>query len=383
MNVFLPSLPSIARHFETDYVIVQLAVSLYLLANAVLQLIIGPLSDRFGRRPVLLFFVSLALIATLGAIYAPSIEWFLIARGFQGTAIAGMVIGRAAVRDMVGPNEAASMIGYVTMGMTLAPMLGPVAGGYLEEWYGWQASFWLIIIFGLGTLTLVWADLGETKQYKSASIVAQFRQYPVLFGSRRFWGYALASGFSSGAFFAFLGGGPYLASVYFGLNPSTYSLYFAIAGAGYIIGNFLSGRHAAHIGINRMMLSGGVVASTGMVVALGLLLLGFDHPLTAFGPVLFVGIGNGLTLPSANAGIVSVRPEISGAASGFGGFIQIGGGALLSVAGGAVLTPQSGAIPLILVMLVSSVVAAMITLYIIRVASQAGELRTVPREIEQ
>jgi MFS transporter, DHA1 family, multidrug resistance protein len=380
MNIFLPSLPAIAAHFHTDYVYVQLAVSLYLFANALLQLVIGPLADRFGRRPILLFFISVAVISTVFVIYAPSIEWFLIGRAFQGTAVAGMVICRAAVRDMVGPNDAASMIGYVTMGMTLAPMLGPVAGGFLQEWYGWRASFWLIVVFGLGALALVWADMGETLRYRSTSFASQLGQYPNLVKSRRFWGYALSAAFSSGAFFAFLGGAPYLASIYYGLPPSTYSFYFAITAVGYVVGNYLTGRYAARIGLNRMMLAGGFVMLAGLVLALGLLSAGLDHPLSAFLPIAFVGVGNGLTLPSANAGVVSVRPKIAGAASGLGGFIQIGGGALLSVAGGAVLSPRSGAIPLILVMLATAIAAIFAMLYVIHVASTAGELDRVAPE---
>ncbi len=146
----LPALASgIARYFDTDYAVAQLAVTLYLFANASVQLFIGPLSDRYGRRRTMLFFMGIALAATILAIVAPTIELFLLARLLQGTAIAGMVIGRAVIRDMVGPATAASMIGYVTMAMTLAPMLGPIAGGFLDEWFGWQATFALLFVFGL------------------------------------------------------------------------------------------------------------------------------------------------------------------------------------------------------------------------------------------
>src|SRR5690606_32354218 len=146
MNIFIPSLPRIAEHFATDYVIAQLAVSLYLIANAFLQLIIGPLSDRFGRRPIALIFLSVALAASFLALFAPTIETFLGARIVQGTAFAGLVVCRAAIRDMVLMDKAASMLGYVTMCVALGPMLAPIAGGILEEWYGWQASFWLLCL---------------------------------------------------------------------------------------------------------------------------------------------------------------------------------------------------------------------------------------------
>lgn len=365
MNIFLPSLPGIAIYFGTSYAVVQLAVTLYLVANAVMQLLIGPLSDRFGRRPVMLFFIGVAIAATVLAIFAPNIEAFLFARFLQGTAIAGMVIGRAVVRDMVGPAQAASMIGYVTMAMTLAPMLGPLAGGFLDEWFGWQSTFWLLLAFGAGAFALVFLDLGETNFQRAGSFGAQLASMPQLFGSRRFWGYCGAAAFSSGAFFAFVGGGPYLASEFFKMAPSQYGFYFAFAGVGYITGNFLSGRFAARTGVNTMMAVGGIVVMGGMLVSASLLLAGFTHPLAVFAPVVFVGLGNGITLPSANAGIVSVRPELAGAASGLGGFLQIGGGAMLSLAAGLVLNPTSGPLPLILLMLASASLSVLATLLVI------------------
>ena len=242
-------------------------MTLYLLANAVMQLFIGPLSDRYGRRRTMLFFMGIALAATLLAIVAPTIELFLLARLLQGTAIAGMVIGRAVIRDMVGPAAAASMIGYVTMAMTLAPMLGPVAGGFLDEWFGWQATFALLFVFGLFAFVMVWRDLGETHHNRASSMLAQMRLMPQLLGSLPFWLHCATAAFASGAFFAFVGGGPYLASVVFGMTPSQYGFYFAFAGVGYITGNFISGRFAARVGIGRMMLAGSCVMVFGMALA--------------------------------------------------------------------------------------------------------------------
>lgn len=368
MNMFLPSLPTIAAHFNTEYAVVQLAVTLYLAANAMLQLVIGPLSDRYGRRPVMLFFMGLATVATVAGIFAPTIELFLLARMAQGTAIAGLVIGRAAVRDMVGPAQAASMIGYVTMAMTIAPMLGPIIGGYLDELFGWQAAFWFVAGFGGLAMALVWADLGETNRHRGGSLAGHFRSFPVLATHRRFWGYSATAAFSSGCFFAVVGGGPYVASEFFHMTPSQYGFYFAFAGLGYIAGNFISGRFAQRVGIERMMLAGGVVVVAGMSVAMALVLGGVVHPLSVFAPVVFVGLGNGITLPSANAGIVSVRPELAGAASGFGGFLQIGGAAAMSVVAGLLLGPQTGPAPLLAVVIVSGVLSVVSTLYLMTIA---------------
>ncbi|CAG1010503.1 MAG: multidrug effflux MFS transporter [Rhizobiaceae bacterium] len=370
MNVFLPSLPGMARYFQTDYAFVQLAVSLYLAATAVLQLFIGPASDRFGRRPVMLFSFTVFLFGTAAAVFAPTIEILLCCRLLQAFSAAGMVLSRAIVRDTVDANEAASRMGYITMGMALVPMIGPMIGGFFDEIYGWKAAFVLTLAFGAVTMAVVAFDLGETNLRRSPGLAVQFATYPALLRSPRFWGYSLTAAFTSGAFFAFIGGGPLVATEMLGLAPSGYGIYFGIISAGYIVGNFLSGRFSGRIGINRMTLAGGLVASGGILLALLLFLAGFHHPLSLFGPAVFLGIGNGITLPNANAGIVSVRPDIAGSASGLGGALQIGGGALLSVVAAALLGPDSGPYPLLWVMLFSSVAAVLTTLLVMRLREQ-------------
>lgn len=372
MNVFLPSLPGMARHFDSDYAVMQLAVSFYLAATAVLQLFIGPASDRFGRRPVMLCCLAIFLLGTIAAVYAPSVEALLFCRLLQAFSSAGMVISRAVVRDTVGTTEAASQIGYITMGMSVVPMIGPMVGGFLDELYGWQAGFWLTLAFGLVALGFVVFDLKETNHTRSDSLAAQFRSYPQLLRSGRFWGYALTAGFTTGGFYAFIGGGPYIATEMLGLQPSQYGFYFGIISVGYMLGNFLSGRFARVSGINRMMLAGNIVAITGMVLAIALFAAGIYHPLSLFGPVFFTGLGNGLTLPSANAGVVSVKPRLAGSASGLGGAIQIGGGAALSMLAGALITPQSGPFPLLWVMLLSSVGGIFATCWVIRATRREG-----------
>lgn len=372
MNVFLPSLPGIARHFEADYGVVQLLVSLYLAGTALLQLGIGPASDRFGRRPVMLVCFAIFIAGSLAAIFAPTIEMLLAARLLQAFSAAGMVLSRAIVRDTVATDEAASKIGYITMGMAAVPMIAPAIGGVLDEIYGWQAAFLLMLGFGVIAFAVIFLDLGETNRTSSSSMLAQVKTYPELFRSRRFWGYTMTAAFTSGTFFAFLGGGPYVATQMLGLRPSGYGLYFALISAGYMVGNFLSGRYSRRIGIDAMMLTGSIVAVLGTALALVMFAAGHHHALSLFGPVGLVGIGNGLTLPNANAGIVSVRPHLAGSASGLGGSFQIGGGAVLSVAAGWLLSPQSGPWPLLWVMFASSLVAVVFTLYVIHVARRAG-----------
>jgi len=374
MNIILPSLPSLAAHFGASYAVVQLAVSAYLGLTAGLQLIIGPLSDRYGRRPVMLGAFAIFLVATIGCIVAPTIEVFLACRLMQATVASAIALSRAIVRDTVGPDEAASRIGYVTMGMAVAPMIGPMIGGFLDQTLGWQAVIWATLGFGAVVTWLIWADLGETNTHKSASFGAQFRAYPELGRSRRFWGYSATAAFASGAFFAFLGGGPYVATEILGMSPAALGFYFGFIAFGYMLGNYLSGRFSAQVGMNRMMLTGSVVATAGMATGLTLFLAGIASPLSFFLPILFVGLGNGLTLPSANAGMVSVRPHLAGSASGLGGALMIGGGAVLSATAGALMGPGTGAWPLLAIMLASSALAIAATLDVIRTARLRGEL---------
>jgi DHA1 family bicyclomycin/chloramphenicol resistance-like MFS transporter len=375
MNIFLPSLPGMAVYFDADYAVVQLAVSLYLAATAVLQLFIGPASDRLGRRPVMLGCFVIFLVGTIAALYAPTIEVFLACRLLQAFSAAGMVLSRAIVRDTVGAAEAASRIGYVTMGMAIVPMIGPMIGGYLDEIFGWKAAFVLTLVFGVAAMFIVYMDLGETNERRSTSIAGQFRTYPELLTSRRFWGYSLTAAFTSGAFFAFLGGGPFVATVIYGLSPSVYGFYFGVLSAGYIVGNFISGRFSSRVGVNRMMLIGGVVGTFGVLASTLTYLYAPMSAAALFGPMLFVGMGNGITLPNANAGIVSVRPHLAGTASGLGGALQIGGGAALAALAGALLSDATGAFPLLAVMLLSCVASAVATLYVMYVARTAGALR--------
>lgn len=366
MNVFLPSLPKMTVYFDTEYRLIQLSVSAYLLCNAILQIIVGPISDRYGRRPVILYGFALFALATLGCIYAPTIEVFLAFRMLQAVVVVGIVLSRAVVRDMVPQDQAASMIGYVTMGMAIVPMIGPAIGGLLDEAFGWQANFWLLFALGLATLWVCWRDMGETATERSTSFAAQFRQYPELLMSRRFWGYCLAAAFGAGAFFAYLGGAPYVGSEVYGLEPGTLGIYFGAPALGYFLGNWVSGRYSVRYGINRLIVVGTVLTSMGLAVSLTLFYAGLGSVNIFFGFMTFVGLGNGLVMPNANAGLLSVRPHLAGSASGLGGAIMIGGGAALSALAGALLQPGRGAYPLLLIMFLSSTMAVICITYVLQ-----------------
>ncbi len=372
MNIFLPSLPGMADWFEVPYALMQLSVALYLGLSAALQIVIGPISDRYGRRKVVLGALILFLLATVGTLVSPNAETFLAFRMLQAVVAAGMVLSRAIVRDMVADAEAASMIGYVTMGMSIVPMIGPAIGGFLDGLFGWHANFTLLLLVGLAVTALVWADLGETSAPKDTRFAEQIRQYPALLASRRFWGYCMAAAFSSGCFFAYLGGAPYVGTEVFKLSSQEIGLLFALTAIGYLIGNFLAGRFSVRVGMNRMVLWGTLTTTVGLSVLALFTVAGLSGPVVFFALTVPMGIGNGLCLPNANAGILSVRPDLAGTASGLGGAIMIGGGAGLAALAGHLLGPGSSELPLIMLMLASSVGSVIAILMVIARARKLG-----------
>lgn len=364
INMFLPSLPGMAKYFGVDDAVMQLSLSVYLAASAVLQLIIGPLADRYGRRPIMLICSLIFFAGTFVCFLAPSFEVLLLGRILQASAMVGMVLSRAIVRDMFGPAQAASMLGYVTMGMAIGPMIAPALGGFLDELFGWRASFASMLIMGAFVFFLIFVNLGETNKAEFSSFRAQMAEYPKLLKSSMFWGYTITITCTAGAFYAFIGGGPFIATNLFHMSPTEYGLYFMTISGGYMVGNYISGRFAAKVGIARMMIYGSVITSAALIVGIALLQMGFMHPFVIFIPVIFVGFGNGVTMPSANAGLVSVNPELAGSASGLGGALQISGGAIITATAGAMVSAFTTPSTLLIIMLLLSLGGLLVSLYV-------------------
>jgi DHA1 family bicyclomycin/chloramphenicol resistance-like MFS transporter len=358
INMYLPSMPGMARALEVDFTTIQLTLSLYLAAMALGQLVIGPLSDRFGRRPVLLMGLATFVIGSLICLLAQNISLLILGRIVQALGgCSGITLSRAIVRDLYGREQVASMIGYVTMGMAVAPMIAPTIGGVLDTLFGWRASFG--VLAGFGSLALLWAfrQLYETNHSRisEGAIRELLRGYRSLFRSRLFWGYTLATSLVSAVFFAFLAGAPYVTIELMGRSPAEYGVYFALVPSGYLLGNFITGRFAGRVGSNRMILTGTFVVLASVAAMAAVFAFGVMHPLALFVPMFFIGTGNGLVLPSGIAGAVSVQPDLAGAAAGLAGSSQIGFGALVAPLVGAAL---GGTVwPLITIMAVCALLA--------------------------
>ncbi|MFC3340420.1 multidrug effflux MFS transporter [Paracandidimonas soli] len=344
INLYLPSMPGMTAALGVDYAAIQFTLSLYLASVALGQLVIGPISDRYGRRPVLLGGLAIFVAGSVVCTLAPSISVLNAGRVLQALGgCAGIALSRAIVRDLYERTQAASMIGYVTMGMAVAPMVAPTIGGVLEAWHGWRASFGFLALFGFGTLAVVYILLHETNPWRGDTAQSQslLKGYGKLLRIPAFWGFALTAGFSSAAFFAFVGGAAYVVINLMERTPVEYGLYFGLVSLGYIVGNFLSGRFVAKVGPQQMIRLGATLAFASVLLTAFLYALDDMRPLFLFLPTTFLGMGNGLVMPSCIAGAVSVRPEVAGAASGLAGSIQIGFGAVVAPIVGALVTTSA------------------------------------------
>ncbi|WP_050927928.1 MFS transporter [Aestuariivita boseongensis] len=334
LNMFLPSLPAIAVAFDVPYGTATFAIAGYLAMTAVLALIIGPISDRIGRRPTALAAVILFLLASIGCVLAQSWTWFLIYRLGQGVMVSGFILASAVVRDTRDHADAASLLGYIAGAMAVAPLLGPMLGGVLQDAFGWRANFYVYAALGALLLIAIAIDLRETRIKTTGP-----RPGPgPLLRAPRFWAYALTMALSTCAFYGFLAGAPIVAAQSFGLSGTTLGIGLGSITAGFMAGSFTGARLSKRIHPDTVMFSGRVLSVSGLVT--GLLALSLTDPsaLSLFAFTLFIGLGNGLTTPTANAGALSVIPERSGTASGITGALTVGLGALTTLAVGWAMT---------------------------------------------
>ncbi|WGR95855.1 multidrug effflux MFS transporter [Bradyrhizobium sp. ISRA443] len=331
LYMLVPALPVLAMTFGRDISIAQMTVSLYMVGIALSQLIMGPLSDKFGRRPVLLAGLGLMVAAGIGSVFAENLPQLIAARFFQALGGAsGMVISRAIIRDLYPRERVGAMISLVVAALMIAQMVSPLTGGLLETAFGWRAILYLITAASLTITIFIALALPETRRDRAES--SSFRgDLGKLMRSRAFVGYMLCQVLASQIIFAFAGGGPYIVVMQMGRTSAEYGAWFATTGFAYLVGNLLCVRFAPRHSLEKLIWFGLVLQVGGSLLNLIWSLTGVNQaPLWLFGTQMIVMVANAFVMANSAAGAISIRPEAAGTASGAMGFLQQGIGSLIS-----------------------------------------------------
>ena len=331
LYMLVPALPVLAANFGSDISIAQMTVSLYMVGIALSQLIMGPLSDRFGRRPVLLAGLALMVAASLACIFAETLPQLIAARFLQALGGAsGMVISRAIIRDIYDRARVASMISLVVAALMIGQMVSPLTGGLIETAFGWRAIFYAITVGAIAVTVGIALALPETRRDRATG--SGFRaDVSILIKNRAFVGYVLCQVLASQIIFAFAGGGPYIVVTKMGRSSAEYGAWFATTGFAYLVGNLLCVRFAPRHALERLIWFGLALQLCGSLLNLIWSFAGWNEaPGWLFGTQMIVMVGNAFVMANSAAGAISIRPEAAGTASGAMGFLQQGVGALVS-----------------------------------------------------
>ena len=342
-DLYLPSLPAISVALATDVARTQLTLSMFMVAFAVAQLLYGPLSDRFGRRPIILGGITIYTAACMACAFATTIDQLIAARALQAAgACAGVVLGRAIVRDVYGREGAARMLALVGSVMAFAPAIGPVLGGIVEVHFGWRWNFALLVVFAAVLLVLLSLRLVETNRLRDPTAldpVRMLRNYATLVRDRRYVGYALCVMFGYGGLFAFISGSSFVLIGDLGLTPDIYSWFFVMCVVGYFIGAQIATHLTMRLGIDRMLMLGAAINLAGGSVMLGVALGGLATPDIKGATLLVLPMalymtGMGINMPNAQGGAMGPYPHMAGSASALMGFTQMSCAALVGIAFG-------------------------------------------------
>src|SRR3569833_629024 len=334
LYLLVPALPMLATSFGRDAAVVQMTVSFYMVGIACSQSLLGPLSDRFGRRPVMLAGLGLSVVASLCCVFAESLPQLIVARFLQALGGAsGMVISRAIIRDLYPRERIGAMISLVIAVMMIAQLLSPLTGGLIETALGWHAIFYVVAALSIAIAIGVTLALPETRPQRVEG--ASFRRdVKLLVRSRGFLGYALCQVLASQIIFAFAGGGPYIVEVQMGRSSAEYGAWFATTGFAYFAGNLFCVRIAPRTSLARLIWFGLGLQLVGAFLNFCWSIVGFNQiPVVLFCTQMLVMFAHAAVMSNSAAGALSIRPSAAGTASGAMGFLQMGSGALTSQLG--------------------------------------------------
>ena len=340
MSIYLPSMPSMTDALHTDGATMQLTLTAYLVGFAVSQLVYGPLSDRYGRRPVLFAGLVLYVATSAECALAGTIDELIVGRLFQSMgACAGPVVGRAVVRDLYDGEKAAKVLGYVGFVLAVSPAFAPVLGAHLHGWFGWRANFVFVALFGAAIGVIMWRKLGETHQPDPQSGLGLGRMaasYATLWRSPTFLAYTLNLSLAFTALFVYISESPFVFIDMLGTSERAYGWY-TLAGVGaFATTSLMAGRFAGRVTIVPAVRVGTAVMAVGGLSMAALALSGIFNIAAILGPMMVLAAGIGIVLPYGMAGAMSAHPRIAGAASALFGLAQFGLAAIGTVVIGVV-----------------------------------------------
>ena len=326
-DLYLPSLPSIASGFQSTTAAAQTTLSAFLFGFALGQIFHGPLSDRLGRKPVLLAGMVLFIIASFACAYAPTMDLLIAGRFLQALGASGpIVLGRAIVRDLYEGPRAGRELSRMGTVMGIVPALAPIVGGVIETHYGWRFSFTAMLIFGVLLGIVVIFGLPETLRGKTTeplSLRSILTDYIQLLKNPRYRFYVSLSALSYGGVFAFISGSSFVLQKHYGLDAMLFGISFGLVVLGYISGTLLAARLVVKIGIDRTIGYGTAALATGGTVMLLAFFLGPVSPFAILAPMMIYTLGVGLVMPQSMAGAMSPFPDRAGAASSMLGLMQM------------------------------------------------------------
>jgi DHA1 family bicyclomycin/chloramphenicol resistance-like MFS transporter len=330
MHMFVPALPAAAQDLNASIAAVQMTISLYIIGLAFGQLIYGPVSDCFGRRPVLMVGLALYTAAGIAAALAPGIHALIAARLIQALGgCAGLVLGRAMVRDMSAAEDAARQLALMNLVVVIGPALAPLLGGFLAASLGWRSIFLLLIALGAANLLFAWRLLPETgRPTGTISVLSLGRDYRSLVGSPAFLGYAVGGACATTSMYAFIASAPFIFVNELHRSPHEVGLYLGILAVGVSAGSALASRLFGRVSIERLMVSANGLSVIAALAFFGVVALGELSVLSAVGLMCLFTFGAGMSSPAALTKAVSVNPKTIGSASGLYGFTQMAIGAV-------------------------------------------------------
>lgn len=326
LHIFFPALPDVKADFMTTEAVVNLTISVPLFVMAFASLFYGSLSDRYGRRPVLLSSIAVFVAGSVCAAAADNI-WLLIAGRVLQAAGGGGGLGlaRAIARDVFGADRLVKVISYLTMAYALGPMIATPVGGTMVDFAGWRAVLVGAAGFGAVLGLICWRVMFETHTNRAVTGVrfSPMEDYRRLFGNLKFSAYVMQSGFSTGVFFTMAAASSFLMIDYLGRPAREFGLFFICFPAGFLTGSLISSRLAGRVRPEAMVFAGSVVMVGGALTQAGFLFAGIVTPLTIFLPGYFAIMAQGISLPNAQSGAIIVAGPLAGTGAGIGVFIQL------------------------------------------------------------